>query len=385
MIDPCKRIVLGVMFALAIAGCGRKDEPGAAPPASAPAAAASVAEAAAPPPEPLKVAWVYRGSVNDAGGTFAHERSRKAMASEFGDKVVTSFVERVAEGAQAEQAMRDLALKGSQLIFATSIGFSEPAMKVAGEFPDVRFALAQGARSSDNLRSYDVRFFEGAYLAGVIAGRMSKTQVLGFVGSVPTPEVLRSINAFALGARSVNPRTRVRLAWVNAWFDPVKEAEAAQNLISGGADVLLQSTDSIAVLQTAERSGAYAFGWAGDMSAYAPKAHLASVVVDWSPLYRKAVRGALDSTWTAEPLVGGVREGQVELVKVAAGVPADVKERVQKLAAAIKDGSFAPFTGPLADAGGKERLARGTVADQAWLDKVDFLVQGVDGKLPARR
>ena len=305
MTDLSKRSLFVLAAAAAVAGlaaCGKKEEP-------APAPAPAAAPAPAPAPEPLKAAWVYVGPVGDAGWTFAHDQGRKAVEAEFGDKVATTFVEKVPEGADAERVIRDLAAQGNKIIFATSFGFMEPMLKVAAEFPDVKFEHATGYKTADNMRLYDAKFFEDAYLAGVIAGKMTKTNTLGFVASFPIPEVLRNINAFTLGAQSVNPKVKTKVVWVNTWFDPPKESDAAQSLINGGADVLLQNTDSTAVLQTAEKNGKYAFGWDSDMSAFAPKAHLASCVVDWGPYYKKAIKDVMDGTWTTGRTVWGVKEG----------------------------------------------------------------------------
>ena len=378
MTDLSKRSLFVLAAAAAVAGlaaCGKKEEP-------APAPAPAAAPAPAPAPEPLKAAWVYVGPVGDAGWTFAHDQGRKAVEAEFGDKVATTFVEKVPEGADAERVIRDLAAQGNKIIFATSFGFMEPMLKVAAEFPDVKFEHATGYKTADNMRLYDAKFFEDAYLAGVIAGKMTKTNTLGFVASFPIPEVLRNINAFTLGAQSVNPKVKTKVVWVNTWFDPPKESDAAQSLINGGADVLLQNTDSTAVLQTAEKNGKYAFGWDSDMSAFAPKAHLASCVVDWGPYYKKAVKDVMDGTWATGRTVWGVKEGQNALVKISDAVPADVKEQVEKLSAGMKDGSFAAYTGPVVDNTGKERLPKGEVATQEWLDKIDFYVKGVEGKVP---
>jgi basic membrane protein A len=289
----------------------------------------------------------------------------------------------VPEGADAERVIRDLAVQGNKIIFATSFGFMEPMVKVAAEFPDVKFEHATGYKTSANMRVYDAKFYEDAYLAGVIAGKMTKTNTLGFVASFPIPEVLRNINAYTLGAQSVNPKVKTKVVWVNTWFDPPKESDAAQSLINGGADVLLQNTDSSAVLQTAEKNGKFAFGWDSDMSAVAPNAHLASCIADWGPYYIKAVKEVMDGSWTTGREVWGVKEGLNKLVKISDKVPADVKEQVEKLTAGLKDGSFAAFTGPLLDNSGKERLPKGEVASQEWLDKVDFYVKGVEGKVPA--
>jgi simple sugar transport system substrate-binding protein len=258
----------------------------------------------------------------------------------------------------------------------------EPMLKVAAEFPDVRFEHATGYKTAENMRIYDAKFYEDAYMAGIIAGTMTKTNTLGFVASFPIPEVLRNINAFTLGAQSVNPKVKTKVVWVNTWFDPPKEGDAAQSLINGGADVLLQNTDSSAVLQTAEKNGKYAFGWDSDMSAVAPKAHLASCIVDWGPYYKKAVKDVMDGTWKTERTVWGVKEGQNMLVKIADVVPADAKAKVEAFKEGLKAGTVETFTGPIVDNTGKERLAKGVMADQDWKDKVDFYVKGVEGKIP---
>jgi len=364
-----------VIAAAALVGCGKKEEP-------APAPAPAPAAVEAPKPEPLKAAWVYVGPVGDAGWTYAHDQGRKAVEAEFGDKIVTRIVEKVPEGADAERVIRDLAAQGNKIIFATSFGFMEPMLKVAAEFPDVRFEHATGYKTTENVRVYDAKFYEDAYLAGVIAGKMTKSNTLGFVASFPIPEVLRNINAFTLGAQSVNAKVKTKVVWVNTWFDPPKESDAAQTLINGGADVLLQNTDSSAVLQTAEKNGKYAFGWDSDMSGFATKAHLASCIVDWGPYYKKAIKEVMDGSWKTERTVWGVKEGQNMLVKISDTVPAEVQAQVEKLVAGLKDGSFAAFTGPIKDNTGKERLAKDVMADQDWLDKVDFYVKGVEGKIP---
>ncbi len=366
----------------ALVGCGKKEEPA---PAAAPAAApAPVAAASAPAAEPFKAAWVYLGPVGDAGWTFAHDQGRKAVEAEFGAKVKTTIVEKVPESADAERVIRDLATQGNKIIFATSFGYMEPMVKVAAEFPDVKFEHATGYKMGPNLRVYDAKFYEDAYLAGIIAGKMSKTGTLGFVGSFPIPEVLRNVNAFTLGAQSVNPKIKTKVVWISTWFDPPKEGDAAQSLINGGADVLLQNTDSSAVLQTAEKAGKYAFGWDADMSAVAPKAHLASAMVLWGGYYKKAVKEAMDGSWKSERTVWGVKEGQNDLVKVADAVPEDIKKKVEEVKAGMKAGTFEVFSGPLSSSDGKEVLAKDAKADQAWKDKVDFYVKGVEGKLPGK-
>ena len=358
----------------ALVGCGKKEEP-----APAPAAVAS-----APKAEPLKAAWVYVGPVGDAGWTFAHDLGRKAVEAEYGDKIKTTFVEKVPEGPDAERVIRDLAQQGNKIIFATSFGYMEPMLKVAKDFPDVKFEHATGYKTADNMRVYDARFYQDTYLAGMIAGKMTKTNTLGFVGSFPIPEVLRNINAFTLGAQAVNPKIKVKVVWVSTWFDPPKESEAAQTLINGGADVLLQNTDSTAVLQTADKAGKYAFGWDSDMSAFGGKAHLGSAIVDWSNYYKKSIKEVMDGSWKGNTVTRwGVAEGQNDLVKIPDVVPADVKAKVDEIKAAMKAGTFEVFTGPIKDSTGKERLAKGTAADDDWRGKIDFYVKGVEGKIPS--
>jgi simple sugar transport system substrate-binding protein len=363
-----KLAALSTVAAAVLVGCGKKEEP---------------KPAAAPKPEPLKAAWIYVGPVGDAGWSFAHDQGRKAVEAKFGDAIKTTFIEKVPEGADAERVIRDLAQQGNKIIFATSFGYMEAMLKVAADFPDVKFEHATGYKTAPNMRIYDASFYQDTYMAGVIAGKMTKTNVLGFVGSFPIAEVLRNINAFTLGAQSVNPKIRTKVVWVNTWYDPGKESEAAQSLINQKADVLLQNTDSTAVLQTAEKNGKYAFGWDSDMSSFGPKAHLGSAIVNWAPYYIKAIEEVKAGSWKTERTVWGVKEGLNDLIKIADVVPEDAKKRVDEIKAGLKDGSFNPFTGPVVDNTGKERLAKDQKADQAWLDKVDFYVKGVEGKVPA--
>jgi simple sugar transport system substrate-binding protein len=368
-----------VVVAAALAGCGKKEEPPkpAATPAPAPVAAP------APPPEPLKVGFIYVGPVGDAGWTFAHDLGRKHIEEKFGDKIKTTFVEKVPEGPDAERVIRDLVAQGNKLIFATSFGYGDAMEKVAKDHPDVKFEHATGYKTADNLRVYEGRFYEDAYMSGVIAGKMTKSNVLGFVGSFPIPEVLRNLNAFTLGAQSVNPKVTTKVVWVSTWFDPPKEAEAAQSLINSKADVLLQNTDSTAVLQTAEKNGKYAFGWDSDMSAFAGKAHLASNVLTWGPYYEKAVNDVLNKTWKMEVTKWGTKEGMNDLVKLSDEIPAETKAELEKIKAGLKDGSFAVFKGPIVDNTGKEVLGKDAVADDAWKGGINFYVKGIEGKVPS--
>jgi basic membrane protein A and related proteins len=377
MTDSSKRSMLrlaaiaAAAATTALVGCGQKE----APPAPAPVAVKA---------EPFKAAWVYVGPVGDAGWSYAHDQGRKAVEAAMGDKIKTSIVEKVPEGADAERVIRDLATQGNKIIFATSFGYMEPMLKVAKDFPDVKFEHATGYKTADNMNVYDARFYQDAYLAGMVAGKMTKTNTLGFVGSFPIPEVLRNINAYTLGAQAVNPKIKTKVVWVNTWFDPPKETEAAEALMNGGADVLLQNTDSTAVLQTAEKKGKYAFGWDSDMSAFAPKAHLGSAVVDWSGYYKKAVAAAMDKSWKGNTTTRwGVKEGQNDLIKVTADLPADIKAKMDEVKAGMKAGTFEVFAGPVTDTDGKVRLAKGDAVTDDWMGKVDFYVKGVDGKVPA--
>jgi simple sugar transport system substrate-binding protein len=373
-----KLAALSAVAAAALVGCGKKEEPApAAAPAPAPVAAAPAKA------EPLKIAFAYIGPVGDGGWTFAHDNGRKAVEKEFGDKVVTKFVENVPESADAERVIRELATDGNKLIFGTTFGYMEPMLKVAADTKGVMLEHATGYKQADNMRTYDSRTYEGAYMAGVIAGKMTKSNVLGVVASVPIPEVLRNINSFTLGAQSSNPKIKTKVVWVNEWFNPPKETEAATSLINGGADVLFQNTDSPAVLKTAQEKGKRAFGWDSDMTAYGPKAHLASSVINWGPYYIKATKEALDGSWKGGTGAWwGVKEGAIDIVSIAEDVPAETKAKIDEIKAGLKAGTFSIWKGPLVGQDGKEILAKDAVADDKFLGGVNFYVKGVEGKVP---
>ncbi|MCT9809850.1 BMP family ABC transporter substrate-binding protein [Acidovorax sp. Be4] len=370
-----KLAALTAVAAAALAGCGKKEEPAAAP------APAPVAEAPAKA-EPLKIAFAYVGPVGDGGWSFAHDQARKALEKEFGDKIKTSYVESVPEGPDAERVLRDMAGQGNQLIFGTTFGYMEALQKLAPDFSKVKFEHATGYKTAENVRTYDSRTYEGAYMAGVIAGGMTKTNTLGVVGSVPIPEVIRNINSFTLGAQSVNPKIKTKVVWVNEWFSPPKETEAATSLINGGADVLFQNTDSPAVLKTAQEKGKRAFGWDSDMTAYGPKAHLGSAIINWTPYYTKATNDVLNGTWATGSSWWGVKEGAIDLVSIAEDVPAEIKAKVDAVRAGLKDGSFSIWKGPIAGQDGKPVLAADAVADDKFLSGINFYVKGVEGNIP---
>ncbi|HEY2255873.1 MAG TPA: BMP family ABC transporter substrate-binding protein [Variovorax sp.] len=384
MNDLNKRSLLKLAAVTAVAsaaliGCGKEETPApAAAPAPAPAAAAAPAPAAAP----LAIAFAYVGPVGDGGWSFAHDNGRKALEKEFGDKIKTTFVESVPEGTDAERVFRDMVSQGNKLIFGATFGYMEPMLKVAADNPDVKFEHATGYKTAPNMGTYDSRTYEGAYMAGIVAGAMTKTNVLGVVGSVPIPEVLRNINSFTLGAQSVNPKITTKVVWVNEWFSPPKETEAATALINGGADVLFQNTDSPAVLKTAQEKGKRAFGWDSDMTAYGPKAHLASAIINWAPYYIKTTQDVLDNKWTAKQSWWGVKEGAIDLVSIADDVPAEAKAKVDEVKKGLKDGSFSIWKGPILGQDGKEVVAAGTVADDKFLTGINFYVKGVEGSVP---
>ncbi len=376
-----KVAALSAVAAAALVGCGKKEEPAPAPaPAPAP-----VTEAPAPKPEPLKIAFAYVGPVGDGGWSYAHDNGRKALEKEFGDKIETSFVESVPESADAERVLRDMAGQGNKLIFGTTFGYMESMLKVAADNPGIKFEHATGYKTAENMRTYDSRTYEGAYMAGVIAGKMTKSHTLGVVGSIPIPEVIRNINSFTLGAQSVNPKVKTKVVWVNEWFAPPKETEAAQSLINAGADVLFQNTDSSAVLKTAATNKKLAFGWDSDMSAYAPDAHLASAVINWTPYYVKATREALEGGWTGGGHTWwGVKEGAIDIVSISDKVPAETKEQVEKIKAGLKDGSFVIWKGPITGQDGKPVLKKDEVADDKFMSGIGFYVKGVEGKIPGK-
>jgi basic membrane protein A len=382
---------IGVLAAIgALSGCSKEQKttttttPAGTTTTTTTTSTTRAASAAAPAASgPLKIAFAYVGPVGDGGWTFAHDNGRKAVEKEFGDKVQTSFVEKVPEAADAERVFRDMVGQGNKLIFGTTFGYMEPMLKVAPDAKDVKFEHATGYKQAENMRTYDSRTYEGAYMAGVIAGAMTKTNTLGVVGSIPIPEVIRNINSFTMGAQSVNPNVKTKVVWVNEWFNPPKETEAAQSLLNGGADVLFQNTDSSAVLQTAGKAGKYAFGWDSDMTAYAPNAHLASAIINWAPYYIKATREALDGSWKGGGASWwGVKEGAIDIVSISDKVPADIKTKVETVKAGLKDGSFVIWKGPISSNEGKEMLAAGSNADDKFLGGVNFYVKGVEGKVP---
>jgi len=330
------------------------------------------------------ICYVYVSPIGDAGWTYQHDLGRKQMEKALAGKVTTKFVESVAEGADAERVIRELAQSGCKVVFATSFGYMNYMEKVSKQFPKVTFMHATGYKTGPNFGIYNARFYEGRYLAGVVAGKMTKSNILGYVAAFPIPEVLQGINAFARGARSVNPKAEVRVIWVNSWFDPGKERDAANTLISQGADVVTHHTDSTAVVQTAEEKGKYAIGYHSDMSKYGPKAHLTASTHDWGDFYTKTVSDAIGGTWKTTNVWGGMKDGMVKLAPLNPAIPADVKALVGKLEGEITAGKLHPFAGPVVDQDGKTRVAAGKNMTDEELGKMDYYVEGVASKLPKK-
>jgi len=335
--------------------------------------------------EPAKLGFVYVSPIGDAGWTFQHDEGRKEMEKTLGSKVQSRYVESVAEGADAERVIREFAASGSKIVFATSFGYMNYVERVAKQFPNVTFLHATGYKSGKNFANYNARFYEGRYINGVIAGKMTKSNVLGYVGAFPIPEVLQGINAFTMGARSVNPNVEVRVIWANSWYDPGKEREAAMTLISQGADMLTHHTDSTATVQAAEEKGMYAFGYHSDMSKYGPKAQLTATTHHWGEFYTRTVNDVLAGTWKPDRVWGGFKDGMIRLAPLNPAIPADVQAMAKDLEERMKAGTFHPFTGPVVDQAGKERLAKGGVMDDETLGKMDYFVQGVSSRLPTAK
>lgn len=333
--------------------------------------------------EPLKVGFVYVSPVGQAGWTYQHDQARQAMERTLGAQVATRYVEGVPEGADAERVMRDLAAQGHQLIFATSFGYLEPALKVAAEFPDVKFEHAGGYKTAANLGTYNARFYEGRWLAGWLAGKVSRSGVAGYVAGFPVPEVVQGINAFTQGMRAANPKASVRVLWLNTWFDPPREREAAQTLIRGGADVLTNHSGSPAVPQTAEEAGVKLIGYQSDMSRFAPTAQIAAVTSDWSGYYVRTARAVQAGTWRAQPVWGGMKDGMVKLSAVSPALPAALRKELAAREKQLLAGQAGPFVGRLVDQAGAVRQERGALGDDA-IARMDWFVQGVEGTLPRK-
>lgn len=328
-----------------------------------------------------KVGFVYVGPIGDHGWTYQHDQGRLAVENEFGDKVETTFIENVSEGPDAERAIERLAREGHDLIFTTSFGFMNPTVKVAKKFPNVKFEHATGYKRESNVSTYSAKFYEGRYVIGQIAAKVSKSGTAGYIASFPIPEVVRGINSFMLGAQSVNPDFKVKIVWVNTWYDPGKEADAAKALIDQGADIITQHTDSPAPLQVAEERGVLGFGQASDMIKFAPNAQMTSIIDDWSSYYVERVGALIDGNWSSKDTWGGLAEDMVIMADYT-NIPSSVAAEARNTASKIESGELLPFTGPISKQDGSEWLKAGETADEGTLLGMDFYVAGVDDKLP---
>lgn len=325
----------------------------------------------------LKVAFVYYGPIGDYGWTYAHELARREIAVQFGDAIETTFVENVPETEAAERVMRDLARRGNQLIFATSFGFMRQAVKVAQEFPEVRFEHATGIQRLDNLATYNLRFYQGRTVTGTLAGYMSEPGLAGYVASFPIPEVITGINAFTLAARRVNPEFKTRVMWMNSWFNPERESVAAQRFVDQGVDIIAQHTDSPAVLEVAEAAGIYGFGQGADMSAFAPNAHLTAIVNHWAPYYAERIRAVQNGTWTTGDHWSGLREDTIQIAPLNRNIPRNPRLATEAVRGDIIDGARDPFAGPILDQDGVERVPPGGTLSDEQLLAMDWFVEGV--------
>ncbi|MEZ5724658.1 MAG: BMP family ABC transporter substrate-binding protein [Paracoccaceae bacterium] len=349
---------------------------------SAAVAALTALPALAQDGEKLKVGFIYVGPVGDGGWSYQHDQGRKAIEAEYGDRIETTFIESVPEGADAERALTQLALAGNKLIFATSFGFMDSVIATAAKFPDVKFEHATGYKRADNVSTYDARFYEGRAVMGTIAGRMTKSNKIGYIGSFPIPEVIQGINSSFIHARKVNPDVEMKVVWAYSWFDPAKEADAAAALIAEGVDVILQHTDSTAPLAKAQEAGAIGFGQASDMAAFKPSPRVSAIIDNWAPYYIERVGAVLDGTWESKATWAGIGAGEVEIGEITEAVPAEVKAEAEALKEQIASGAYHPFTGPLNKADGSAWLAEGATATDEELSQMDFYVEGITAEIP---
>ncbi|MEL6167394.1 MAG: BMP family ABC transporter substrate-binding protein [Pseudomonadota bacterium] len=333
--------------------------------------------------DPVTVGFIYVGPIGDGGWTYEHNKGRLAVEEHFGDAVTTIFQESVPEGADAERAMTQMALSGADLIFTTSFGYMDATIATAEKFPDVKFEHATGFKRADNVSTYSARFYEGRAAQGHIAGKMTESNIVGYIASFPIPEVIRGINAAYLHASRVNPDVEFKIVWVYTWFDPAKEADAATALIEQGADVVLQHTDSTAPqAAAAEAEGVITFGQASDMYQFAPLPRVSSIIDDWAPYYIARTQAVIDGTWQSEDTWDGIAEGMVAIGEITDAVPADVKAEAEAMIEAMRAKEYHPFTGPINRQDGSVWLADGEVADDGTLLGMDFYIEGIEGEIP---
>lgn len=332
--------------------------------------------------EPLKTCFLYPNPIGESGWTYQHELARRELSAALGAKITTKYVENISEGPDAERVIRNFVQEGCKLIFTPSFGFMEPTMKVAKTAPNVIFMQGSGYKTAKNVGAYNARYYEGRYVEGVAAGSMSKNGVIGYVGAYPIPEVLQGINAFTLGAQSVNPKVTVKLIWVNSWYDPGKERDAANALNKLGADTLAYATSGMSIVNTGEEKGVWTVGYYSDMSKFGPKTNLTSVVHSWGKFYIKVVEDVLAGRWQSGNVMEGLQEGMITMAPLNPAVPAEVSAKVKSTEENIASGKLEPFTGPVVDQDGKQRVAPGQKITPDELNNMNYLVKGVEGLMP---
>ncbi len=332
---------------------------------------------------PLGVGFIYVGPIGDLGWSYQHDVGRKELQAALGDKIKTTFVENVPEGPDAERVLAELASKGNGLIFATSFGFMNPTLRAAKRFPKVFFEHATGYQRAANVATYNARFYEGRYIQGVIAGKLSKTGTVGYICSVPIPEVIMGMNAFIQGMHTVNPKGKIKMVWINSWYDPGKEGDAAKALFDQGADIIAQHTDSAAPLQVAQQRGLVGFGEASDMSKLAPKAQLTSTINNWGPYYVERAKAVLEAKWKSGDVWGGLAAGMMKMADYA-NMPPEVAALAKETEAGIKSGKIVIFKGPIKDQGGAVKVAANATLDDGAISKMDWLAEGIEGQIPKK-
>lgn len=359
-------VVLVILLTLTlVAGCAPKATPAPAP--------------AEKPAEKIKVGFIYIGPPGDGGWSYSHDQGRQYLEKELG--VETIYKESVPEDQESEKVMRDMIDQGAKVIFATSFGYMDHVEKVAKEFPDVVFLHCSGFKSGENFGNYFGRIEEPRYLSGIVAGLKTKTNKIGYVAAFDIPEVVRGINAFTLGVRSVNPKASVKVVWTNTWYDPTKEKEAAVALLDQGADIIAQHQDTAGPQVAAEEKGAFSVGYHSDMSAMAPKANMTAPVWNWGPYYVSQVKAVMDKTWKTNAYWGGMKDGIVDLAPLTANAPAEAKDKVEKAKADILAGKLNVFAGPIKDQSGKEMVPAGSVLSDKDQLEMKWFVEGVEGKI----
>ena len=331
--------------------------------------------------DPVKVGFIYVGPIGDHGWTYRHDIGRQQVEEAFGDQVETMYLESVSEGPDTERALRMMIQEGADIIFTTSFGFMDPTLRVAKENPDIYFEHATGFKRHDNMSTYGLRLYQARHVQGVIAGLMTKTNKICYVAAFPIPEVIREINTYYLGAKSVNPNVDIDIVWVNTWYDPGKESQAAEVMIADGCDMVAQHTDSPAPLQAAQKAGVLGFGQASDQIKFAPKAQLTATIDNWGPYYIKKVQQVIDGNWQVEDYFGHMNEGAVGMADFT-NMPPEVEAKAQEVKDAISNGEYFAFTGPLYDNTGTLQLKAGEIADDMHLNTMMYYVEGIDAKVP---